>query len=439
MNINVVVSVVTDTIDGLKAMTHKSASQVVHDCFDGPQLYQFLGSLRREGVEINEIEFQGRPFKSPIFGNSNVGIISNNGDISPEKNRAGLIAFLTVAMLVIGAVILAHRRGKLPAVHIPAVRLGKLAGSFRKNFPGEGKLGLRTSRTLRERLYNSFYNTSEQGVSALSSDSSRISSIGSAGVSSQQSPARERSWSGSFRRYPPGGIRPAALQKKPAYSSDLLKTPKTPKSSDDNSYSVQGDYDVPEEYDFQATPISSRSASAKIPIGALSSYSKASSRTEDEFGMPEDYLTVNEEVSLYSRSASVMVGGGNLGYPLDPRTPIGTTTTSSQSALSRISIPQQRIVVGPTGLLSPSEKSGTSSMDGHPFSDEWSMASFQTSSPSGMNGHTAVGGASASASAALQNDDDDDASPPPPYRDWHDKPKGDSPSSRLAMPKLSFV
>ena len=488
MNIQVVVSVITDSIDALKSVTNENASKVIHECFDGPQLYNFLGSLRREGVEINEIEFQGRPFKSPIFSRSEpVGVISNN---APEKpKRAGLISSLIVLMVIVATVFLAHRRGKLPKVQLPVIRLGQFAGSIRKSFQGD-KLG-----SMREGMNSSFSSSHDQGmVSGLSS--SEISSFGSTGGGSHQTPAvRERTWSGSLRRHPPGGIKAAALQKKPAFSSDFLKTPK----SEYTSYSVQGDYDVPEEYDFQATPISTMTASAKLhPNLALSNLSKASSsKTEDEFGMPDDYNTVHEDVSLYSASASAsaMSGvGNNNRYPHHHKT-ASTTTPSviSQSALSRITIPIHAAVAA-SGLLlgSPTTSNDSSTTpdssvrddEQQMYADEWSMASFQTSSlsvgldPTYHRHHLRAGGAapgtrpvvvaratatarttpsaatsstSASTVAAMSTStaattttttttvqDDSTQPPPPPYRGWNGKANG-SPGSQLAMPNLSFV
>lgn len=423
MKIHVVLAIVTDTIGALKSLTHEDASQVLHDCFDGPQLYEFLGSLRQEGVEINEIQFQDRPFKSPIFGDGEPsGIISNGGNSSstsePKKSRAGLVATLTVGLLVVGAVLLAHGRGKLPAAHIPTDRIGHFAKSIRQGLGA--KLG-GASQALRERLSSSF--SSEKEVSGLS-----VSSLGGSEGGSTRTPTRERTWSDAFRRHPPVGIKAAALQKKGAVSSDYLKTPR----SDDNSYSVPGDYDVTDEYGFDATPVSSVSAQSFIASkrvqasfsknsSALSSFSKNSSKTESEFGIPDDYHTVLEENSLYSHNRSVMIGGGERRAYVHTHEAVRTPSSVNQSAQSRVTPPLQS-TPGNSDVMS---RSGGSH---YGYSDEWSMNSFQTSSPSGPsvpNGATEIA-------------TDEDSSSPPPYRHWGEKPKP-SPSSRLAMPKLSFL
>lgn len=420
MEIHTVISVVTDTIEELKSITHDSATKVLHNCFDGGKLYQYLGSLRREGVEINEIEFQDRPFKSPIFGNGEpVGIISNGGRSSPisepKKSRAGLITTLTIGMVVVGVVLLAHRRGKLPAVHIPTDRIGHLAKSIRNPFKGE-KVG-RMSRAFRDRFYSSF-NSSDQAVVAGLSDSSQSSNNDSSGAEYKP---RERSWSGSLRRYPEGGVRPAALQKQPARSSDYLRSP-MPSPRTDVSHSVAGDYNVPEEYDFQATPVSSAYSSALLPKRALST---TSSKSVEEFSMPEDYNTVHEDMSLYSRNTNMLGGRAGGAYP-PVRTPTSRASRAEDVYSRQSTSPQRMMGLNNNSLLSPAESKSAassyyegSSQTKEPYIDEWSVASFQTSSPPGA-------APAAGATEALS----------PPYRHWNEKPK-DSPGSRLAMPRLS--
>lgn len=453
IDIHVIVSLVADTIGALKSWTNDHASQVIVECFDGPHLNQFLGTLRREGVEINEIEFKDRPFKSPIFSRTTSAPIVPE---EPKKNRTGLIAVLIVLFLAIGAVFLAHRRGKLSDVDLPALRIGHFVKSIRDRL----QLG-DTMDSMRQRIYHS--SSSSQGsrsddqgmVSGISS--SEISSIGSVGGGSHRTSPRERTWSDSFRRYPPSGIRPAALQKKPAYSIDYLATPRS-----QYSYSVQGDFNVPAEYEFQGTPVSSMSAVhvRNRPNLGVSDASKASasSRTEDAYGLQEDNATASEEISLYSRRTN---GTGVQGHNRYPAHPNISPSASQLTFSSRISTPAHPTDMGtnsnhPNGNAMVGLATPTSSvrMNDQSRYDEWSVASFLTSSPPGAprgNGETPVflgqvgsGGGNGMTeskllpSSSTSSSESSSSSPPPPYRDWND-PKStrkDSLGSRLAMPKL---
>lgn len=418
MTIHVVISVVTDTIDALKLITHATSSKVVHACFDGPQMYEYLGSLRRGGVQINEVAFLDTPFRSPIFGN--VAAINSNGQNSnpvaePEQNRVGLIVTLSVGMVVVAAAFLAHKRGKLPGVRIPTDRLGHLGSSIRNTATvGKERLG-RVSKSLRAKFHHRSFGTDKAHASE-SNDSSDAPSV------------RERSWSGSFRRHPPGGVRPAALQKQPAFSKDFLKSPKSPGNY---SISVGDDYNIPDEYDFQATPVSemyggrSRATNSRPPPER-----PTPSSAGDEFSMPDDYNTVNEDQSLYSRGGLTSAGGttwqssrGSGGPPSSGRRP-GASARRQNPFVGGASSPTPSV---PSSTASDSmgflptpmrqESSPNNNADG--CMDEWSMNSFTTSSPHGT---------SSSAS---------DAAVSPPYRHWdQNKPRG-SPGSKLAMPRLS--
>jgi hypothetical protein len=398
MTIKVVISVMTDTIDALKLITHDAASKTLHSCFDGPQMYDFLGSLRREGVQINEIAFLDTPFRSPVFGDNEPVAIVSNGEKSspmeePKDSKAGLIATLSVGMIVVGAVLLAQHKGALPAVQIPTDRLGHLGDSIRNTATaGKKRIG-RVSKAIRGKF----------NQTSFGSDDAVAGEIDEGGSVSGK---RVRTWSGSFRRHPEGGIRPAALQKEPAFSKDFMKDPRSP-GNDNNSFSVVGDdYNVPDEYDFQATPVS------EMYSGRVSSKQSpqrpASIGDETEFSMPDDYNTVNEDMSIYSRSASVMAGlrGSRNGDARLGRLPGNARPTSRG---------RPNPFVSPTRSTPSSASDAQSPKDG--YLDEWSMNSFTTSSP--------VAATTESSEAS------------PPYRHWDSGKPRDSPGSKLAMPRLS--
>jgi hypothetical protein len=390
VTINIVISVKTETIEDLKLLTHDSASNIVHECFDGPPMYQLLGALRRDGVQVNEIVFVDKPFRSPIFGSSDASRIISNGDTSSSEtksknNQGALIATLTIGMFVVGSVMYAYRKGKLSNLPIKVDKLRSLSAPIRKRFNGQKLRSL--SESMRVKLSQSF-TSSDQG-SRGSSDQD----------GSNQSGTRARTWSGSFRRYPTGGVRPAALQKKPAFSKDFLKSPR----SDDQSYtvSVGGDYDVPYEYDFQATPMSQMYGGRQK---MLSTPGRSPESPGEEFSMPEDYNTVAEDASLYSRNPSVMGGAHRPQRHLGGR-PMAIPGREQPRKANPFLSPTMSAPSSSDDMMSPKDQ---------PYLDEWSMNSFTTSSPNATEA----------------------TNPSPPYRHWNEKPRG-SPGSKLAMPKLS--
>lgn len=115
---------------------------------------------------------------------------------------------------------------------------------------------------------------------------------------SDEPKTRERSYSGSFRRYPAGGIRPAAIQKEPAFSEHILKlysvasglappsvedaSVPPPIAVDDQSYSVAGDYSIQTDYVVKASP-------AAYGGGRYSNTVRAPELQDEEFSMPDEY------------------------------------------------------------------------------------------------------------------------------------------------------
>jgi hypothetical protein len=128
---------------------------------------------------------------------------------------------------------------------------------------------------------------------------------------------RERTWSGTFRRFPTGGIKPAAIQKKGAVSSDYLSTSSSGAHSsskshlksvndsttvhDDYSFSViGGDYNVGGDYGLSPRTPNRRSGTAAK--GSPTAGGSPSGR--EEFSLPETYddsIHSREEASLYSK------------------------------------------------------------------------------------------------------------------------------------------
>jgi hypothetical protein len=310
-----------------------------------------------------------------------VGVIStekNNSQQAPEekKSKVGMLAALFVGMSVVGAVLFAHYKGRLPT--------GTVIDSIRGSF---------------------------------SSDSGSRSSVEKEVVQ-----PRTRSWSGSFRRHPPGGIKPAAIQKDPAFSENYLSKPTlsglTPPSAgnpvvskatfDDQSYSVAGDYNIPEEYDFKPSPMPD----------IYSVQENQREEQEDEFSMPEDYSTINEEFSLYSKSVRTQRKNKNrdtrirntrskppgrslnpFDYPLTS-SPMTMDSSNGPSTTNTFASPARR------GSNSDRASLRMTSPTLDEYGDAWSVDSYSTKSPS------------------LQN---------APYRHWNSPNR----RSQLDMPPLS--
>jgi hypothetical protein len=370
----------------LEDISHEIAKGWIQDFFDGPELFGLLGDLRQNGVDVNEIVFLEDEFQSGLFSGNAVAAVTTTGSQNglssvqtDSKNRVGLFAALFVGVFVVSTILFVHFRG-------------------------------RSSREAMGSIRGSLSSDSESRSSAPESKS---------GAPEEAFETRQRTWSGSFRRHPPGGIRPAAIQTHPAFSRNFLKGRQEQGSSpsenpdhtltfhDDQSFSIAGgDYNVPEEYDFKASPI----PEAQSPNG---SSQRQNGLHDEEFSMPDDYNTVNDEFSLYSQSVkgnrrklrtsrSRPSPGAN---PFDYGSP-SQRRGGGQPSLSPFGSPAGSSRPSPQAiaLQMASPASG-------PFIDEWSVDSYSTESPGSKK-------------------------TPVPYRDWHDAPSPNQ-RSQLDMPPLS--
>lgn len=384
----------------LLSISHEKAKGWIRDFFGGPSLFSFLGELRQNGIDVNEIVFLEEEFQSGLFnGNTIASSVAASGpqeaknisseDTDKNKNRVGLFAGIFIGICAVSTVVFVHFKGQYSR---------ELLGSIR---------------------------------SALSSDSdsSDRSSQKPLKKKKEVESARQRSWSGSFRRYPAGGVRPAAIQKQPALSKNFLKgqsdqgiSPKeNPKQAlsflEDQSFSIaEGDFNIPAEYDFKKSPNTSMQSS-KL---------RSQSRDQDEeFSMPEDYNTVNEECSIQtggkkSPSGSLQspnsagVGGTRRVNPFV----YGSPWNGSPSAQRRRQGDRHSQFASPAPVASTRNNSHSiplqmTSPESSRYIDEWSIDSYDTKTPASQHGQNSV-----------------------PYRDWHDPPSPSGPS-QLDMPHLS--
>ena len=395
MNIKIVLTVESNSIETLSGITHEGVDEWLFEFFSGSELYEFVGDLRRTNVEVNEIVFLEESFRSPIFGDSAAGLSNGASSEQPKKSKAGLFSAIFVALVVAFAIYFVNK-GDGERVTIPGARSipRSIPRTIRRtndievesNFDDEDQHAdpaeTQTQSLLQKATHSIrgfLRNDGDPESGTAENDRHKIDSM----------PTRTR----SFLRHPPGGIKPAAIQKAPAFSKDYLEPKSAPQSSfDDQSISVQsfslgGDYNVPAEYDFSVgTPVSDQYSNSRKGAAAT----RPRHNSEEEFSMPEDYntvaedySTVNDEQSLYSR----------------------ITRTSRLSKVPRTKDPKAKGPPTPTGLLfddsslAPSadaktlpsllatpKSHGVPSPSSAPYLDEWSVDSYvdsyKTPSPS---------------------------------------------------------
>ena len=360
VEVSVVLKVTSNSVHELKQTNSETASLWLRDFFKGGELYQFLGECRQSDCDITELVFRSDEFRHPVFDGPVISEVNQQAPpkltvTSPsndsDKSRVGIFAALGAGFVVLAAV---------------------FAVSFEQRY--------RQNVLRRLRL------------EAFSDSESRSSSITPPDFQGR----RRRTFSGSFRRHPAGGIKPAAIQKKPAFSEDLRasKSPpgEIPKSIgapsirsvnsnqrfDDRSYSVAGDFNIPSEYSVKASPFTDY-------------HRQSPSRRnghEEEFGMPEAYsitssgfgTPIKNYQKAKSATSSRMHNGRSTGKPLGLESPAQSTITNSP--------PERDVYVNDSPTLkmvdSYLDKSpdapglvAATPMSNH-VNDEWSIDSYST-------------------------------------------------------------
>ncbi|KAL3905234.1 MAG: hypothetical protein SGILL_009757, partial [Bacillariaceae sp.] len=208
LQVTVTLKVVSDSITSLTAIDHTQVSEWIHDFFAGPDLDTFLVALQENNINVREIVFIDQEFKAggQVIAGISGGSGSGNGGKKPSntQNSGGggntAVIVITVCTLAVGAVLFLHFTGRLPSKD----QMHTFGENSKERMHAFG-------HTLKDKLHrNDRDDDVGDPLEDLQSDEE--------GGSKQ----RERTWSGTFRRYPEGGIRPAAIQKKPAMSQDYL-------------------------------------------------------------------------------------------------------------------------------------------------------------------------------------------------------------------------
>jgi hypothetical protein len=369
MQIDVALEVTTVTVAGLRQTNAVIASEWIRNFFEGQDFYKFLGECRSSGCEITEMVLQGADFRHPAFSGSSTSIAAATGSgqkggsssRNKKESKSGLFVALAAGIVAVGAVLAVSLQDKQ--------RRSQLLRTFRLDASGN--------------------------ISDLDSRSHS---------SSDSEPARPRTFSGTLRRHPPGGIKPAAIQKKPAFTETLkqptmsgLAPPSTgsPSFRSERSYSIAGDFNIPSEYDLKTSP--------------MVDYSHASpgkKYANDEFSMPEEYSMAefDSPVSKYPTENSPRQRGygrdqnnGTLRFSKGKKSKPLSPAFSADSSATRT--PPGKV----DGYPNRSPRLQMSSTMNDPLHDEWSVDSYST----------------------VSHD-----KPSVPYRGWSRKPKD------LDMPPL---
>lgn len=485
--------VVSDSLKSLTMITHQQVGEWMHDFFAGEEALQLLDELRRNNINVNEIVFADQDFKSPVVDEINGEGGSSSSSSSPNDNddgksgNAGVVIGVTMAIIFVGLVLYLHFTGRLPSKE----RLGELGSSLRDSLSSGSRSGSHRSESTRPFVDEDGLNKEGRGgrgrriwaatIGRLYSFLSGNGNYDNSGDDDdEEGGRRRRTFSGTFRRFPTGGLRPAAIQKRPAQSKDYLKNADhndsndTSKSSisqppsssssesggdvgaghegnrkpfssamgggsvantmDDYSFSCHKDrmgedYDVDGDYGPSGSP---RSPTCQTSSGRLPTRYRDHG---DEFSMPDDYDTVTDDhQSVYSRwSQSVMTLSSFMPRPngqrnssrTKPSSSVRTGGGGSNPNASPASSPRR---VTPSDIASPNEYGGP--RGGGAAGDEWSLDSFTTGSPSARRPQQ-----------ALYREWGDDSTPSSPRNSKKGHANGTSPSSgdrfKLTIPRFA--
>ena len=357
--------VISDTVESFKLIDHKQASRWMHDFFKGPEIYKFMESLRANNIIVNDVafidqEFQvGAPGTTPTttIAEANSQIMSSGGgggsSKSPvTKNKSGpggAMVGVTLSVLLVAMMLFMHYTGRLPS----RAQVGSYSLSTRdallKYVPTGSAIKKAESRKLNKIRFN---DDEEDG--------------GGAG--------RRRTFSGTFRRFPTGGLQKAAIQKKPATSDQYLggdnASNKSPESASTSSSSSNGGVDPSITKSFETAAFDDYSFSnVEGDYGPatpsrrtqISPSRRTMTPNGDEFSMPDEDDTVHEDqTTFYSTVAKNVNHAASLMSP-------GNSSHRSQKSPIPSSAPRR---VTASDIASPNEV------------DAWSIRSYQTTSPS---------------------------------------------------------
>ncbi len=283
MEVKCTFKVVSDSIESFLGTNHAAANKWLHDFFSGPARYnveQLVQALKSNDIPVNDIVFVTENFdmgntvsqaNSQSFGTNLSSTALNN------KNAPSGAAMVVITLSVLSACILLfmHYTGRLPS----KAEIGEFSLNTRDKT-------INTLDSLKHRMPATF--------ELLNRKRGRDNNEGGG--------RRRRTFSGTFRRFPTGGLKKAAIQKKPAKSQEYLGDSESTSAKlsafEDYSFSKYGGDYAP------STPSRKSSVPPMTPMSRMSG---------DEFSMPSGYESVHERSNKSGHQQETLLGKfGNL-------------------------------------------------------------------------------------------------------------------------------
>lgn len=315
MEVKCIFKVISDSIEDLRSTDHDLAKKWVVDFFTGPERYniiKLIEALQQNSIPIDDIVFVNQEFKMDniVVSQANTESFGNNRANKIIENLPSNTAMVavTLSVLIAGLLFFMHYTGRLPSK--------KETGEISRN----------TRNLIRKYRM-------KQGDDA------------------DKNGGRRRTFSGTFRRFPTGGLQKAKIQKKPAKSKHYIGDSESASNKlsaygDDYSFShYGGDYGPP------ATPSRHSSMPPMTPL---------SRRSGDEFSMPDNYDSVHERSGHESLRGKAAKAANYLMSPKQKRSNYSSTKSPIPSRAPR------RVTAN--DIASP-----------HDDVDNWSIDSYESS------------------------------------------------------------
>lgn len=208
-----------------------------------------MEALRSDNIPVNDITFVDQDFQiSATVAEANNQMVSAGSPVfkNPEKSSPGAMVWITLSVFVIGMLLFLQYTGRLPS----NAQIGEFSLTARDSIARHSATArdsiTRNTATARDSI-------AKHGKMARNSiakhmpspvkkgESKPLKKI--LGIDSDDDEIRERrrTYSGTFRRHPTGGLQKAALQKTPALSVHYLAE----SASTSSSSAASSDGDVP--------------------------------------------------------------------------------------------------------------------------------------------------------------------------------------------------
>eukprot|EP00536_Pseudo-nitzschia_multiseries_P005726 jgi/Psemu1/285981/fgenesh1_pg.112_\ len=207
MEVKCAFKVISDSVESFNRIDHVQASRWIHDFFEGPEIYRLLTALRSDNIPISDIFFVNQDFQiSPIVTEANGKMATGAAPASKntKKSSGGAMVGITLSVLLVGMIFFMHYTGRLPSK--------AQAGEF----------SLTACDSIAKRGAMARESIAKHGKLARKSIAKHFPRSGEEKKGNGVKGGRRRTFSGTFRRHPTGGIRKAALQKTPARSDQYL-------------------------------------------------------------------------------------------------------------------------------------------------------------------------------------------------------------------------